>query len=954
MLNDKRSLLKEIIEEDSTYRLIYDNHPDTICIIDMDGQYVRVNASVEKLTGYTPEHFLLISPEQLFEGQDLNKRNLFYSRALAGEQGSFEVSFRRKDGEIRVVHATYAPIVYKDKIVGVNSFVRDITDLKITQEKNLTEKKRMRDALRESEGQYRLISEYSMDLISRLSADESKTYLYVSPSSLALLGYTPEEMIGTSAIDYYHPDDIEMIEEHVNLYFSQGHVSKMTYRIRHKDGRYIWFESSARYKFLDNSDEPGEIIAISRDVNERKESERRLQESQQRYRSLFEFNPASVYSVDLEGKYTSLNSNLESLLGYSREELLGRKHLEMIDPEDLHQMVVHFEMAKQGKSQNFETTVICKGGSRLEMTVTNVPIVVDGQVVGVYGIISDITERKRYVEQIEKLSYLHSLILGSVSEGIYGLDSHGRTVFCNQAAATMLGYGISDLIGDSSHHLFHHTKIDGSAYPLEECPIILTVEDGIPRSMQEDVFWRRDGSSFLVEYSVNPMIEKNELIGAVVVFNDITGEREIMRAKESAERADQAKSEFLAMMSHEIRTPMNGIIGMIDLLLDTELDEDQRYYAEVISSSSNALLSILNEVLDFSKIEAGKMALEYENFNLESCLTGAVDLFLPEAAKKSIQLQYEIANDVPSFITSDPSRLRQVLVNLIGNALKFTDEGSIQVQVKQLTAYNEQSSLLEISITDTGIGIPADKLHQLFQSFSQVHPIMNRKYGGTGLGLSICKKIVEMMGGFIAVESTEGVGSTFRFTLLSDVRGYASEEEQQGLEELGASDIGGAGSLSEISADVVPYYQGEVVMLSPELQIKQDDTNTLSLLIAEDHPVDCQLFIQLLEKLGYHPDLAHNGIEVVEALSAKKYDMVFMDLDMPIMDGIKSARLIRQLMSADKMPAIIGVSTNISKEEQERCIASGMETVISKPLKPWEINKLLEDWKSRRAFFYEL
>ncbi|MNM98160.1 Sensory/regulatory protein RpfC [compost metagenome] len=400
---------------------------------------------------------------------------------------------------------------------------------------------------------------------------------------------------------------------------------------------------------------------------------------------------------------------------------------------------------------------------------------------------------------------------------------------------------------------------------------------------------------------------------------------------------------------------MNGVIGMVDLLLDTELDEDQRYYTEVISSSSNALLSILNEVLDFSKIEAGKMALEYENFNLESCLAGAVDLFLPEATKKNIHLQYDIAENVPSFITSDAARLRQVLVNLIGNALKFTDEGSIHVQVKLLTAYDEQSSLLEISVTDTGIGIPADKVHQLFQSFSQVHPIMNRKYGGTGLGLSICKKIIEMMGGFIAVESTEGVGSTFRFTVLSDVRGYASAEEEQERVEISANAKGSfSGTQYEVSVGMEPYTQGGIGMLTPEKGAIHDNKDSLSLLIAEDHPVDCQLFIQLLQKLGYQPDLANNGIEVVEALSTKKYDLVFMDLEMPIMDGIKSTRLIRQLMPADRMPAIIGVSSNISKEQQERCIASGMESVINKPLKPWEINKLLEDWKSQRPYFYEL
>ncbi|MNP27456.1 Sensor histidine kinase RcsC [compost metagenome] len=212
-----------------------------------------------------------------------------------------------------------------------------------------------------------------------------------------------------------------------------------------------------------------------------------------------------------------------------------------------------------------------------------------------------------------------------------------------------------------------------------------------------------------------------------------------------------------------------------------------------------------------------------------------------------------------------------------------------------------------------------------------------------------------MMGGFIAVESTEGVGSTFRFTLLSDVRGYASAEEEQERAEFEANDHNNlSDGLFEVSVGMEPNTQGGAGFFIPETGVIHDNKDSLSLLIAEDHPVDCQLFTQMLEKLGYEPDLAHNGIEVVEALSTKKYDLVFMDLDMPIMDGIKSTRLIRQLMPVDRMPAIIGVGSNISKEEQERCIASGMESVISKPLRPCEINKLLEDWKSRRSYFYEL
>lgn|GEM_PF-519909 len=934
MPKDKCGLLKQLISEDSTYKLLYDNLPDAICIIDASGNYVEVNRATEKMTGYPASHFVHLSLDELFCEQGRKKKEEYFLKALNGETGTFEISFKRKDGEIRDGYTTYIPIRHEAEVVGVFSITRDITAEKANQVKGITEKHRMEEALRESEGQYRLISEYSMDLISRHTADEKNTYLYASPSSYALLGYEPEEIIGTSAYDYLHPEDVDSVREYMRTSMNSRSVYTLTYRVRHKDGRYIWFESTGRYRYLD-SGEIGEIISISRDVTERKQSERRLQESQQRYRSLFEYSPSSVYSMDLNGRYTSLNTNLEALLGYDREELLGMHFQQIIDREDLTPTLYHFEQAKKGNPQNYETTVIRKDGSPMEIAVTNVPIIVDERVVGVFGIATDITERTRYVEQIEKLSYLHALILGSVSEGIYGLDENGKTVFINTAAAEMLGYEVSEFIGQSNHALIHHTKIDGAAYPMEECPIIQTLKDGKPRVIKEDVFWRRDGSSFLVEYRVNPMIERGQLIGAVVVFNDITGEREIMRAKESAEKATQAKSEFLAMMSHEIRTPMNGVISMTDLLLETQLDEDQRYYAEVISSSSRALLSILNDVLDFSKIEAGKMALEYETFHLESCVAAAVELFLPEASKKGIELGYAIAPDVPSQIYSDPSRLRQVLVNLIGNAVKFTERGEIRVEVKRSFGH-ETADLLEFRISDTGIGIPAGKLDRLFQSFSQVHPIMNRKYGGTGLGLAICKKIVEMLGGTIAVDSVDGAGSTFTFTLFAD----RSKREFPEDKRLGAGEEVAAGAQGSASADV----QWGIASNAADTADTENGKAGLSILVAEDHPVTCQAFAQLFEQLGYKPDIVHNGMEVIQAVTEKQYDLIFLNIEMPVMDGIKTARLVRRLLPVDKLPLMIGLSSCGGTEKRERCLASGMSAILSKPVNEEEIRKLLATW----------
>ncbi len=664
-----------------------------------------------------------------------------------------------------------------------------------------------------------------------------------------------------------------------------------------------------------------QVIESHRNQREKRQVEEALSTSERRNRMIVQAARVAVWDWDLVTDVTIWNQGLTDLFGHpaGAVENSRRWWLDHIHTDDCSRagesLSAHLRTRHDTWRQEYRFR---RADGRWAAVIDWGQAIADesGRSIRMIGAIMDITDRQRREETILRLSRQNELILNAAGEGIYGLDDKGVTTFVNPAAARMVGWKQQELIGRVQHDVFHHSAADGTPQKREHCLIYAALRDGRTHHVTDEVFWRRDGTRFPVEYVSTPIIENGRIAGAVVIFRDVTErkrmETALREAKEQAERANEAKSEFLANMSHEIRTPLNGIIGMAELLLESGRSESERRYAETILRSGDNLQVIIDDILDFSKVEAGRLELEETCFDLPGLLRSMMPLYQKLAQKKNIFCHLDMAPDLPRFVRGDPTRLQQILVNLITNGIKFTSDGGVTLIVTGGPPETGRAGLI-FQVRDTGIGIFPGKLSKLFNAFSQADSSTTRKYGGTGLGLAISKRLARLMGGDVTVKSTPGKGSAFTLRVTLPLAGRAETE----------------------------------VILRENRALSRDLPKAVRVLVVEDESINRSVIQAMLVSLGFSADIAVNGREALERLHRNRYDLVLMDCQMPEMDGFDTTRNLRareQGLDGHRHTPVVALTAYAMKGDREKCLAAGMDDYLAKPVRKRALRALLSRW----------
>jgi PAS domain S-box-containing protein len=802
-------------------------------------------------------------------------RNAF-AKVLKSENTPIKIEFKKSifvddeenDYWFRV---SIAPLLREQQRNAVVTFV------------DITERKNRELSLEQSRDYYYRMFENFPTLIWK--TDLEGNVVYFNRSWSLFTGKQNEDYLGIKWLDLIHPEDRKFYLEMKNEAFRSKKSFTIQYRIRHASGKYRWVEGIYSPSFeVDGS--YGGYIGIGIDITDRKS----LEEGLIRYKMLAEKVRDTILFVEISGQIIDANNAAEELYGYKREDLLKLTVFDLIEGG----RSVAVEEMKNGEKDGvfFETVHKRQDGTQFPVEVSaKTTTIMDKRVI--ICIIRDISERKDSENALIDSEEKFRQVFHNSSDAIFVQETdedgcHGRLIEVNQTAGDMFNYSYEEFFGFADPVF---KLIDSPDVGQNYCHELQEKNQVAIKTIAK----RKDGSTLPVEVLCSHCY-LNEKKVAITIVRDISErlavEQALKLAKEEAESANQAKSEFLANMSHEIRTPLNGIVGMVNLMRLSNLNQEQQENIKIIKTCVNALLNVINDILDFSKMEAGKLEIKKKNCDIKALVEHTIKAQSPVAAGKGIELNYAFSAAVPQYVMGDFHRIQQILNNLISNAIKFTDDGEVWVKVKSQAITDEQVELLFV-VEDTGIGIAEENRQRIFESFSQVDGSFTRRFGGTGLGLAITRQLVELMGGKIWVESTEGQGSSFYFQLSFEP---GSDEGSQ--------------------PEKYPDY----------FKINQQ----YKILLTEDDKVNQLVISRMLNECGYGVDIAGNGYEAVEMAGQNNYDIILMDIQMPEMDGIEATKRIREI---NQDIPVLAITAYALHGDREKFLSQGMDGYISKPIK---------------------